>query len=64
MAPITDFMKSGSFSWSKKAKEAFEEIKRCLTNALILVLLNFDIPFELHVDASNIGIRVVLSQDE
>lgn len=62
MAPIVDCMKSGScmkstsFSWTKEAKEAFEEIKRSLINAPILVLLDFNIPFKLHVDASNIGI--------
>lgn len=63
MAPIIDCMKSRSFSWTKEVKEAFKDIKRCLTNALIFVLLDFNIPIELHVNALKTRIGIVMSQE-
>lgn len=61
--PIIDCMKAGCFTWTKEAKKAFAEIKRRLTNAHILVLLNFNIAFKLHANASKVGIGAILSQE-
>ena len=46
----------------KEAEDALQLIKVCLTIAPILVLFDFDNPFELHCEASKVGIRAVLSQ--
>ena len=48
--------------WTPEATQAFALIKRKLTTAPILVLLDFSIIFELHSDALKVSIGVVLSQ--
>jgi hypothetical protein len=62
LAPITKCMKAGKFSYSEVTTNAFKLIKVKLTTTPLLVLPYFDIPFELHCDASKIGIGAVLSQ--
>ncbi|KAJ9550899.1 hypothetical protein OSB04_014944 [Centaurea solstitialis] len=62
MAPLTDCIKGTKFIWTEDASVAFVEIKRKLTTALLLVLPDFSLPFELHCDASKAGIGAVLSQ--
>ncbi|PKI72878.1 hypothetical protein CRG98_006746 [Punica granatum] len=63
MAPLTDCMKGGKFKWTEGAETTFQKIKECLTTAPILVLSNFQQPFELHSDAPKVGIGAFLSQN-
>ncbi|GLU23899.1 hypothetical protein SLE2022_398740 [Rubroshorea leprosula] len=63
VAPLTDSLKGDKFSWSGKAQQSFEELKRKLTETPVLALPNFDLMFEVDCDASNVGIGAVLSQE-
>nr|GEU49865.1 DNA-directed DNA polymerase [Tanacetum cinerariifolium] len=50
------------FHFSKECVEAFQTLKRKLTEAPILIALDWDMPFELMCDASNFAIGAVLGQ--
>ena len=63
MAPITDCLNRGQFSWIGAASKAFKEVKKLMTKAPILHLPDFSKAFEVTADASNVGIGGVLSQE-
>lgn len=54
--------KNVPFKWNERAEEAFRSIKKLLVEAPILSCPKFELPFELHCDASNEGIGSVLTQ--
>ncbi|GJR08839.1 transposon ty3-I gag-pol polyprotein [Tanacetum coccineum] len=60
IAPITKYIKGIKFSWTYEAEEAFGLLKRKVTKALILILPDFDEVFEVHCDASGVGVGGVL----
>ncbi|GFY36169.1 retrovirus-related Pol polyprotein from transposon 17.6 [Trichonephila clavipes] len=63
--PLYQLKKKGAkFNWSGEAQDSFDQIKRTLTEALVLQLLNFSEQFNLFTDASGVGIGAVLQQNQ
>lgn len=67
-APLTDLLKGnrkGSVSkyWTPACQRAFEALKASLLNQPVLKAPNFDLPFEIYTDASELGIAAVLTQE-
>ncbi|GKE48883.1 reverse transcriptase domain-containing protein [Tanacetum coccineum] len=61
--PMTHLLKKDTpFFFSKKCIEAFQTLKRKLTEAPILVAPDWDLPFELMCDASDFPIGAVLGK--
>ena len=56
--------KDMKFSWTQNCRISFERIKTMLTNEPILKAPDFDKPFKLAVDASDVGAGAVLLQEQ
>ena len=55
--------KREKFTWSEECQQAFEKIKSLLLLAPVLKAPDFEKPFKLQVDASDVGIRAILLQE-
>lgn len=62
--PLTNLLKKGGYHWSRGAKEAFQQLKRALIEALVLALPNMTKPFVIQAYASQTDIGVVLMQNQ
>ena len=63
--PLYDFTrKDNEFEWTEAQQRAFNIIKEKLTEEPILAHPNWDKPFKLYIDASDIGLEVILTQDD
>ncbi|GAU17006.1 hypothetical protein TSUD_37640 [Trifolium subterraneum] len=60
--PLTDLTKKDNFVWGSEAMKAFNLMKQVITSPPVLVLPNFDLPFEVECDAAGRGIGAVLMQ--
>ena len=62
--PLTSLLQKGEkFTWSEECQQDFEKIKSLLLSAPVLKAPDFEKPFKLQVDASDVGIRAVLLQE-
>ena len=57
---LVAMLKKEGFEWTKKARGAFEDLKRAMIETSVLALLDYSKPFVVHTDASGEGIRPVL----
>lgn len=62
-APLTDLLKKNrAWHWSDKCQQAFEELKKAISEEPVLVLPDHTKAFEVHTDASDFAIGGVLMQ--
>ena len=63
--PLYKFLeKDAKFVWEKECQESFEELKSHLTTAPVVRAPNWQFPFEVMCDASDLAIGAVLGQRE
>ncbi|XP_073731162.1 retrovirus-related Pol polyprotein from transposon opus [Misgurnus anguillicaudatus] len=55
--------KGGKWMWTDECQKAFELLKDELTKAPVLGTPNFNVPFSVQTDASDIGLGAVLTQE-
>ena len=62
--PIINLLSvKGPFVWGEQQQRAFEQLKAKLTSAPVLKLPDFSKPFQMHCDASVVGLGAELSQE-
>ncbi|VFQ83690.1 unnamed protein product [Cuscuta campestris] len=61
--PLTNLLKKDSFQWTDDVDSRFQHLKRAITTAPVLRLLDFTKPFSLETDAFSKGIGAVLLQE-
>ena len=63
-APLTDLpKKSKAWTWDEKCQQAFEDLKKAITEEPVLALPDHTKVFEVHTDASDFAIGGVLMQE-
>jgi hypothetical protein len=62
--PLTHLLRCDAFSWDEEATTAFAALKWALTTGPVLQMLDFDMPFVVDCDASDIGFGAVVHQGE
>lgn len=60
--PLTELLGKKAFKWNEQAQSAFEEIKKRLCSAPLLMHPNYEKPFIVQCDASFHGVGAVLAQ--
>ena len=63
-APLTALTRKGKqYEWTQKCEESFQELKRRLTSAPILIIPTSGEPLVIYSDASKVGLGAVLMQN-
>lgn len=61
VAPLTNLLKKDkAWEWSKKCKDAFDDLKKVVMEEPVLGLPDHTKPYEVHTDASDFAIGGVL----
>ena len=65
VAPLTELLKADvKYVWSTLCQQAFDKVKSLLSSAPVLAAPRLDMPFQLQVDASDVGTGAVLLQTD
>lgn len=63
VTPLTELLKADvKYVWSPSCQQAFDEVKSLLSSAPVLAAPQLNLPFQLQVDASDVGAGAVLLQ--
>ena len=64
MAPLTDLVGKGKkkFKWGRIHQESFKTMKKIVGKDVLLAYPDFNLPFEIHTDASNRQLGAVMAQ--
>ena len=63
LAPLTALtLRNVPWRWTHIEQKAFDGIKRIISRETLLSYPNFNLPFDLHTDASNVQLGAVISQ--
>ena len=66
--PLTEHTKKGQrnqdFKWGESQENAFNQLRKALVSKPILKMVEISKPFTLQVDASDLGIGVIVLQEE
>jgi hypothetical protein len=63
LAPLSKLTsKNAKWQWTEVEQEAFENIKKIISKEVLLSYPNFNLPFEIHTDASKTALGAVISQ--
>lgn len=64
IAPLTELLKKGeTFSWGEGEDAAFQALRKALISASVMAYPYFEKPFQIDIDACEIGVGAVLSQE-
>ena len=65
LAPLTTMTsKKAIFKWDDKMDKSFRTMKKIMARETLLAFPDFNKPFDIHTDASNIQLGAIISQDK
>ena len=64
LAPLATLTSSKKkFLWTEQCQKAFDTIKRILSKEVLPTYADFNLPFEVHTDTSDVQLGAVISQN-